>query len=989
MSVAYWQAKIWGILHDPLYVPIIQALRDNKFLEGLGLTEESQEKFEDNIKLASGITSASDHSAVKGIENTQINDLKISHLLSGDKLPLEFSQAEKAQYLQEQAKTIVKDLVISIDNNDSEIERVKRLKKFFWWLWRCLPQATINALGNEQKLLLIPADAKFPDSSVWSNASLIAAITGALVGYDEGKDLSHPYLASFTFSPIQELIKASRKMRDLWAGSWLLHYLSAKVSWQLAKKYGPDCLLYPNLYQQPFIDKWLLEEYTDFNTWIKSPSSRALLTAGFPNVIVIILPEKKVAGAMDAAKQELLNAWKEIGSKVFEHLQTEKHWTRELKESDRSWQGWLESQWQTYWSAVPIGKKSEPLKVEEINEDWINTQNIAYDLAGEKALFSIKEKAFFEKVGDNNLNIGSWWANIFDQTRLAVATVKNAKAWQLPTAFGPRSTVSGLGPVVYDSKGNKENWAKEGDTGKYWVRHAGLFDGIEQLNATETLKRGLHKVLPKLLNLDEDKINASYPDLTVGIAGYLKNGSDKDREYFKTVCQKITTEVLKKYNKIPDSIIQSWGIPYVDEDHQELKQYHPRLLNAGWLIEELEISKKDTNQEDTDQEDKEELLKRKRERSKELQDIIDGQYPNNNPTDWYVLAVGDGDGMSDWLKGTKMKPYSDYISSELVASAEGKFKEFLTLTKRMGPSTHNALSRALLDFSNQLVPYLTETRYAGRLIYGGGDDVLAYTNLWEWDNWLWDIRQCFKGDKDPQKEFDDTGDYWKWQGEKQPPNLAKRPLFTMGNQATISFGVVIVHHSVPLAIALESLREAEGEAKKHEAPDKWQIEGQPEKDTSSKKDAVQVRVIYGNGNTLKTTTKFDVFHQWQELINLKSDPEDNTSEPALESSIFEQAALILQQHPIPYKEAIEPWVMAFCSRREQLKDKPIQERFQTKITSFIKSIWNVSDGEKTQKEADEKNKKTKVENFNQELQNWFKIAAFVLRTRKIKIGEVE
>ena len=44
--------------------------------------------------------------------------------------------------------------------------------------------------------------------------------------------------------------------------------------------------------------------------------------------------------------------------------------------------------------------------------------------------------------------------------------------------------------------------------------------------------------------------------------------------------------------------------------------------------------------------------------------------------------------------------------------------------------SHSALGRALLDFSNQLVPYLTEERYAGRLIYGGGDDVLAYTNLW-------------------------------------------------------------------------------------------------------------------------------------------------------------------------------------------------------------------------------------------------------------------
>lgn len=68
----------------------------------------------------------------------------------------------------------------------------------------------------------------------------------------------------------------------------------------------------------------------------------------------------------------------------------------------------------------------------------------------------------------------------------------------------------------------------------------------------------------------------------------------------------------------------------------------------------------------------------------------------------------------------------------------------------MGPATHSALSRSLLDFANQLVPYLTESRYAGRLIYCGGDDILAYTNLWEWDKWLWDIRQCFKGQEDPR-----------------------------------------------------------------------------------------------------------------------------------------------------------------------------------------------------------------------------------------------
>jgi CRISPR/Cas system-associated protein Cas10 (large subunit of type III CRISPR-Cas system) len=37
----------------------------------------------------------------------------------------------------------------------------------------------------------------------------------------------------------------------------------------------------------------------------------------------------------------------------------------------------------------------------------------------------------------------------------------------------------------------------------------------------------------------------------------------------------------------------------------------------------------------------------------------------------------------------------------------------------------------------------------------------------------------------------------------------------MGHKATISFGIVLAHHSVPLAIALENLWEAEDKAKKH------------------------------------------------------------------------------------------------------------------------------------------------------------------------------
>ncbi|MFN9600133.1 MAG: type III-B CRISPR-associated protein Cas10/Cmr2, partial [Dolichospermum sp.] len=384
-----------------------------------------------------------------------------------------------------------------------------------------------------------------------------------------------------------------------------------------------------------------------------------------------------------------------------------------------------------------------------------------------------------------------------------------------------------------------------------------------------------------------------------------------------------------------------WGIPWMDKK-QNPKKYHPRLLNAGWILEDLPNS---------DQ--------LKAEYREDIQKIITEYYPNNNPSDWYVLAAGDGDSMSEWLKGTKMKNYGDYIPSTLSVKLEN-FPEFLAIQKRMGPSTHSALSRALLDFSNQLVPYLTQSRYAGRLIYGGGDDVLAYTNLWEWDKWLWDIRQCFKGAKDPHEEFSNDGDYWKFKGKSD--QLVDRPLFTMGSEATISFGIVIAHHSVPLAIALESLWEAEDAAKKHEYHHSCLIPTKKhgEKACFNKKDAVQVRVLYGNGNTLKSTAKFDVFSEWQQLI---------TND--LESAIFEQAASLWSQHPAPSLEAIVPWTKAFCDRRDQFQnDEDAKKEFQKQLADFFTALFIT----------------TETKQLDNEIQSWLKLAAFVKRNRDIKVG---
>ncbi len=987
MTAEYWRAKIWGLLHDP----VLKALHDNSgrgknsFYEQLevmkpwvetGKTpDQSGGKVLKNILLADYIASASDRSAIGGTTafvnyaEDPNKGLEIRHLLSGAKQDLkvnfhqELIKGKRADFLFPKENELIAKIPEHLREDIQE--NIPKIKQLYWWLWRCLPQETCD-LFKDSSLMLMPAETRIPDASIWSHVSMTSALAGGFAGYDltldeiknwpRGKAVSHPYLAVFSFSPVQELIKSSRKMRDFWAGSWLLHYLSARVCWKLANQYGPDTLLYPSLYQQPLIDHWLVQQYPDFAQFInKKPpektSPESLLTAGFPNVIVLVLPEGKVQAAMQTAQQTLLEEWLEVGELVLKELQNERYWMKSLDSNHTRWQGWLKSQWQTYWTALPIGKPEEEFKCSANEnksqefESWSKAQNETYNLINNKnRLFKEKEKDLLQesyKIRQQiykrgfSANIGSWWGYIFDATRASLAAVKNARNWELPTAFGPRSTISGIGPVVSPGKKDGKDWITEGETQHFWKHKAGFFDGREQLNATEVLKRGLHKVLPELLGVD---LEISYPDLTSGVAGYLKvnQSNPEHKRNFEKACQAI----IDKYPDIENTLTEmrgKWGIPWIDKK-QNPKKYHPRLLNAGWILEDIPNS---------------DALKA--EYTQGINQILSQCYPNNNPSDWYVLAAGDGDSMSEWLKGTKMKPYREYIPDgfeEKVRTANlplTNFPEFLEIQKRMGPSTHSALSRALLDFSNQLVPYLTQSRYAGRLIYGGGDDVLAYTNLWEWDKWLWDIRQCFKGAEDPHKEFSNEGDYWKFKGKSD--QLVDRPLFTMGSTATISFGVVIAHHSVPLAIALESLWDAEAKAKDHV----YFKDGE-----EKKKDAVQVRVLYGNGNTLKSTAKFDVFSEWQQLI---------TND--LESAIFEQAASLWSQHPAPSLEAIVPWTKAFCDRRDQFQnDEDAKKDFEQKLANFLTALFITNE----------------TKQLDNEIQSWLKLAAFVKRNRDIKVG---
>jgi hypothetical protein len=216
-------------------------------------------------------------------------------------------------------------------------------------------------------------------------------------------------------------------------------------------------------------------------------------------------------------------------------------------------------------------------------------------------------------------------------------------------------------------------------------------------------------------------------------------------------------------------------------------------------------------------------------------------------------VLADGDGMGNYIDGSKLGTYSCYVVEDQIDAEQREqqgFNELLHKTnKRMGPATHVGFNRALVDFSNRLVPYITQQRFCGRVVYSGGDDVMVVLPLEDVPEFLLSLRAAWCGGTDPEKEFQNQGGYW-LPNSKKTSELPQRPLFTMGEGATMSAGVIVAHKSVPLPTVLDNLWAAEGDRAK-------KIVG---------KDGVCVRTIYGSGNTLEFVTKGKLLPRWWELV---------------------------------------------------------------------------------------------------------------------------
>src|SRR3990170_6428694 len=261
--------KIQALLHDPPEKPIILGKigHEGRAKEIMGAIID-EANIPDDVRTADHIASAADRINLPKDEHFVTDFCRnpvIVHPLSGRQFDLKSL-----------AQVDMRDITAIVDRSIVKLEDKYRgdNERLYLALWRELVESLKTDREGTARLgqlwELLPADTRIPDHSIWEHKKVTSAIAGAL---------PKPAFLLFAIGPVQDFIVTARKTQDLWAGSYLLSYLSWSAMKVAADEFGPDSLIFPDLRRQPFADIWLIRKglsLDDPNTKMEELSSPTL-----------------------------------------------------------------------------------------------------------------------------------------------------------------------------------------------------------------------------------------------------------------------------------------------------------------------------------------------------------------------------------------------------------------------------------------------------------------------------------------------------------------------------------------------------------------------------------------------------------------------------------------------------------------------------------------------------------------------------------------
>ncbi len=745
----------------------------------------------------------------------------IIHPLSGQEIQLPPSSAE----------------VSADDIEEASLAHSERLiregdpRRTFLAFWRFGPAIGAWDPGVGRLWGLMPADSRTPDHTIWQQAELVSALHTCL---DEGDT---PALLSLSFGPVQSFIAQARSTSDLWAGSHLL----ANIVWAglqaIVDRLGPDSILFPSLFGSPFADAWLLEEEQlgeaarGFMRKVNRPlvecndDRNPLFNASLPHRLLALVPARQASELARAAtgaarrfvKEEALAGARELfGRAGLAWCETA------AQQLEAQLDGFPEVSWSsTEW---PHGG-ADGLALDAAAKQFREALGDIDPALADSGVFApaawsvLSREQSVDGFDFWRPGTGLLYAAAYTLNERGLAAAKAARPFRALTQQGLRCTLCGEREWLTTDreelhKPRGQRLAEASPWAALAERAPSLVKPGEFLCAICTAKRAW-----------PGRFAAKVARTTGRTEGRAT------RFVVSTHALALSTSLARLATaptRLPE---ESCAIDRLLSVTEAIADLDAAVL-PGQLVRQLQTQPKILR-----------LAHRLPALLERIRSLDDEQAPTgvegvtagrvladmrkafgSRPETYYALILMDGDKMGAWLSGSideyRLR-FADTWHPQVRSKVDDLARqlpwldEYQQALRPLSPARHSTISRAQGNFSTWVARYVIEECVKGRLLYAGGDDVLAMVAVDDLAAAMVLLRCVYSGVAVP----DEAGIGYrlsagsKLQLENGFAELNDRRLIMMGPRATASMGAVIAHHQAPLGRVLRDLREAEARAK--------------------------------------------------------------------------------------------------------------------------------------------------------------------------------
>lgn len=816
----FWQAKLAARLHDPLEKSLIlmrtveghEGGTSRALRERLGLTDQPP-AVRDAVRRADHWASAADRAAFPNRnadgryppwQNVRFHERPvIIHPLTG----AEYDLKTLADVEPESAKALALAHLERLVHGDDH----RRTALAFW---RFSPE--IDAKEIQSLWALLPADTRVPDHTIFDHLDLTAALAGCFQQDPEGG----PALLAVSLGPVQDFIAAARSTSDLWAGSHLLARLAWEAMKVICERLGPESIVFPRLRGVPQVDVWLREEagigralFDDCPWTWTGTDANPLFAAALPNRFTALVPAALAAS---------------LAQEITAHV---RQWT--LERAGEAYRLLLEAATiddapglpgyaqieaqlagfpEVHWSVVPWSL----VDTESDGRVSPGTPGLAAAMApfyastppgflGSEAWKRVSGELPLEDGWFWRPNPGALYPAVQDLLERAHAAAKSVRPFAQTDQGGWRDSLTGeaewlttdrqqLGIPPGQRRGTL--WARVAESRPAWARpgeHLGALGALKRLWPTlfgKELEPILGQRVPRFV------VSTHTMALATSLARAVRDGKDVPR----TLAEKVE-------ESRPDWVALPRKLARTLRDHPD-----GDLLRGipGWL--------------DAAKESGEEADLR-------AADALMQRFLGHKPEAYYGLLLMDGDRMGAWLAADpqvvekrQRQSFHPQIRAGLDGfSVDAAVRGYADSPRAANPAFHMAISEALNHFALSLAPAVVEEQFHGRVLYAGGDDLMAMVPVIDLLPAMASLRAVYSGIEPAAVGLDgaDLTDI-----RRQGNGFVQyrgRLMRVMGERATASCGAVIAHHQAPLSAVLRQLRATERRAKEEGGRDAFSI----------------------------------------------------------------------------------------------------------------------------------------------------------------------